>query len=150
MKPKGKILVVGMGNLLCQDEGIGVHIIQAMESMELPDPVELLDIGTSTMDLISHLEGVEKLVVIDAMKAGGAPGTIYKCRPEDLLPKDEGPISLHEIGLLESLNMAEKMGMKINTVIIGVEPKVLDWGVELSEELKSKIPTLIEVILKEF
>jgi hydrogenase maturation protease len=102
------------------------------------------------MDLISHLEGVEKLVVIDAMKAGGAPGTIYKCRPEDLLPKDEGPISLHEIGLLESLNMAEKMGMKINTVIIGVEPKVLDWGVELSEELKSKIPTLIEVILKEF
>ncbi len=139
-----------MGNFLCQDEGIGVHIIQAMEDMELPKHVDLLDIGTSTMDLVSHLEGVEKLIVIDAMKAGGTPGTIYKCKPEDLLPKDEGPISLHEIGLLESLNMAEKMGLKIDTVIIGVEPKVLDWGVELSEEVKAKIPTIIEVILKEF
>jgi hydrogenase maturation protease len=150
MQSKGKTLVVGMGNFLCQDEGIGVHIIQAMEDLELPKHVDLLDIGTSTMDLFFHLKGVEKLVVIDAMKAGGPPGTIYKCRPEDLLPKDERPISLHEIGLLESLNMAEKMGMKINTVIIGVEPKVLDWGVELSEEVKSKIPTVIEVILKEF
>ena len=59
-------------------------------------------------------------------------------RPEDLLPKDEGPISLHDIGLLESLSMADKMGMKIDTVVIGVEPKVLDWGMELSEEVKSK------------
>ncbi len=149
MKPKGKILVVGMGNLLCQDEGIGVHIIHAMENLELPDPVELLDIGTSTMDLFLHLEGVEKLIVIDAMEAGRIPGTIYKCRPEDLLPKNEGPISLHNIGLLESLRMAEKMGMKIDTVVIGVEPKVLDLGVELSEEVKSKIPTIIEVVLKE-
>jgi len=147
--PKGKTLVVGMGNLLCRDEGIGVHVIQEMENMKLPNHIELLDIGTSTMDLISHLEGVEKLIVIDAMEAGGTPGTIYKCRPEDLLPKDEGPISLHDIGLLESLNMAEKMGMKIDTIVIGVEPKVLDWGVELSEEVKDKIPTIIEVVLKE-
>jgi hydrogenase maturation protease len=149
MQSKGKTLVVGMGNFLCRDEGIGVHIIQAMENMELPNHIELLDIGTSTMDLISHLEDVEKLIVIDAMEAGGIPGTIYKCRPEDLLPKDEGPISLHEIGLLESLNMAEKMGKKIDTVVIGIEPKVLNWGVELSEEVKSKIPTIIEVVLKE-
>jgi hydrogenase maturation protease len=149
MTPKGKTLVVGMGNFLCQDEGIGVHIIQAMENMELPNHIELLDIGTSTMDLFLHLQGVEKLIVIDAMKAGGPPGTIYKCRPEVLLPKDEGPISLHDIGLLESLNMAEKMGMKIDTVVIGVEPKVLDWGVELSEEVKARIPTIIEVVLKE-
>jgi len=147
--PGSKILVVGIGNLLCRDEGIGVHIIQAMEKMELPNHIELLDIGTSTMDLISYLDEVKKLIVIDAMKAGGTPGTIYKCRPEDLLPKDEGPISLHEIGLLESLNMAEKIGMKINTVVIGVEPKVLDWGFELSEEMKSRIPTIIEVVLKE-
>ena len=138
-----------MGNLLCRDEGMGVHIIQTMENMELPNHIELLDIGTSTMDLISHLEGVKKLVVIDAMEAGGTPGTIYKCRPKDLLPKDEGPISLHDIGLLESLSMADKMGMKIDTVVIGVEPKVLDWGMELSEEVKSKIPTVIEVVLKE-
>jgi hydrogenase maturation protease len=147
-KSKGKTLIVGIGNLLCRDEGIGVHVIQEMESLELPDHIELLDIGTSTMDLISYLEGVKKLIVIDAMKAGGPPGTIYKCRPEDLLP-EERPISLHEIGLLETLTMAKKMGMEIDTVIIGVEPKVMDWGMELSDEVKNKIPAIIEAILKE-
>jgi hydrogenase maturation protease len=147
--PMDKILIVGIGNLLCRDEGIGVHIIQEMKNMKLPEHIELLDIGTSTMDLISFLEGVKKLIVIDAMKAGGAPGTIYKCKPEDLLPEEEGPISLHEIGLLETLNMAKKMCMEINTVVIGVEPKVFDWGMELSEEVKSKIPTIIEAVLKE-
>jgi hydrogenase maturation protease len=144
-----KILIVGIGNLLCRDEGVGVHVIQEMKNMKLPDHIDLLDMGTSTMDLISHLEGVKKLIAIDAMKAGGTPGTIYKCRPEDLLPEEKGPISLHEIGLLETLNMAKKMGMEIHTVIIGVEPKILDWGMELSEEVKNKIPVIIEAVLKE-
>ncbi len=144
-----KILIVGIGNLLCRDEGIGVHVIQEMKNMKLPDHIELLDIGTSTMDLISYLEGVKKLIVIDAMKSGKAPGTIYQCMPEDLLPKGEEPISLHEIGLLETLAMAKKMGMEINTVIIGVEPKVLDWNMELSNEVKTKIPAIIEAVLKE-
>ena len=149
MASTGKILVVGMGNLLYRDEGIGVHVVQEMEKMELPEHIEVLDIGTSTMDLISYLKGVEKLIVIDAMKAGGDPGTVYKCKPEDLLPKDEGPISLHEIGLLETLNMAKKMEMEIETVIIGVEPKVFDWGIELTEEVKNRIPFIIEAVLKE-
>jgi hydrogenase maturation protease len=146
---KNKILVVGIGNLLCRDEGVGVHVIHEMQSMQLPGHIELLDIGTSTMDLISYLEGVKKLIVIDAMKAGGTPGTIYKCGREDLLPKGEGSVSLHDIGVVETLTMAKKMGMEMNTVIIGVEPKVLDWGMELSEEVKTKIPVIIEAVLKE-
>jgi hydrogenase maturation protease len=132
MASTGKILVVGMGNLLYQDEGIGVHVVQEMEKMKLPKMIEILDIGTSTMDLISYLKGIKKLIFIDAMKVGGDPGTLYKCKPEDLLPKDEGPISLHEIGLLETLNMARKMEMEIETVIIGVEPKIMDWGMGLT------------------
>jgi hydrogenase maturation protease len=144
-----KTLVVGMGNLIYKDEGIGVHVIQEMETMKLPGHIELLDIGTSTMDLIAYLDGVEKLIVIDAMKAGGTPGTIYKCKPEDLLPKEDGPVSLHDIGLLETLIMAKKKGLEIDTVVIGVEPKIFDWGMELSEEVKEKIPAIIEAVLKE-
>ncbi len=145
----GKTLVVGMGNLLYRDAGVGVHVVQEMERMALPSHIELLDIGTSTMDLISYLNGVEKMIVIDAMKAGGPPGSVYRCKPEDLLPKEEGPISLHEIGLLETLPMAKKMGMEIDTVVIGVEPEILDWGMELSETVKMKIPALIEAVVKE-
>ncbi len=117
--------------------------------MELPDPVGLLDMGTSTMDLISHLQGVKKLIVIDAMKAGGDTGTIYRCKPEDLMPKDEGTISLHEIGLLETLKMARKMGMEITTSIIGIEPKVIGWSMELSDEVRNRIPAIIDMVLKE-
>jgi hydrogenase maturation protease len=149
MEPKGKTLVVGMGNLLLWDEGVGVHVLQEMKKMKLSEGLELLDIGTSTMDLIYSLNGVGKLIVIDAMRAGGAPGTIYECSPEDLLPKEGSPISLHEIGLLETLSMAQKKGMRIETMIIGVEPKVLEWGIELSVEVASKIPNIIEAILRE-
>jgi len=89
------------------------------------------------------------LIVIDAMKVGGSPGTIYKCRPEDLLPTEGDPISLYEIGLLETLDMARKKGLEMDTVGIGVKPKVFDWGMELSDKVKSKIPSIIEAILKE-
>jgi hydrogenase maturation protease len=74
---------------------------------------------------------------------------IYQCRPEDLLPAEKGPISLHEIGLLETLDMTKKKELEIDTVVIGVERKVINWGVDLSEGVKSKIPSIIEVVLKE-
>ena len=144
-----KILIIGIGNKVCRDEGVGVHVIEEMKKMELPPHVELLDIGTSTMDLIGYLDGVKKLIVIDAMKAGQTPGTLYRCGPEDLLPKEEGPVSLHEIGLLETLVIAKKRGLEIDTVIIGIEPKVFDWGMELSEEVKDRIPDIIDAVIKE-
>lgn len=74
---------------------------------------------------------------------------IYQCRPGDLLPAEKGPISLHEIGLLETLDMTKKKELEIDTVVIGVERKVINWGVDLSEGVKSKIPSIIEVVLKE-
>ncbi len=149
MEMPGKTLVVGMGNLIYRDEGVGVHVIEEMKKMELPPHVELLDIGTSTLDLIAYLDGVRKLIVIDAMKAGQTPGTLYRCRPEDLLPKEEGPVSLHEIGLLETLVIAKKKGLEIDAVVIGVEPKVFDWGMELSKEVKDRLPEIIDAVLKE-
>ncbi len=147
--PGKKILVVGIGNILCCDEGIGIHTIQEMKKMNLDGPIELLDMGTSTMDLISHLDGFERLVVIDALKAGGTPGTVYRCNWEDLLPMDDSPVSLHDIGLVETMAMAYKMGRKIETVIIGVEPKEIKWGMELSEEVGKRITAVIEAVLKE-
>lgn len=144
-----KILIVGVGNLLCRDDGIGVHVINEMKNLNLPNNVELLDIGTSTLDLFSYLKSIEKMIVIDAIKGGLEPGSIYRLFPEDLIPDSQKPIALHEIGLLESLRMAEKMGIKVKTVIIGIEPEIIDWGMELTERLRAKIPLIIETVLKE-
>jgi hydrogenase maturation protease len=144
-----KILIVGVGNLLLQDEGIGVHIIQALQDKELPPHVDLLDMGTSTMNLAFYLDGVKKLVIVDALKAGQKPGTIYQCRPEDLIADKEGPVSLHDLGVVESLSMSKKLGYSPEVVIIGVEPKTIDWGMELTEEVKKEMPNIIDAVLKE-
>ncbi len=144
-----KVLIVGVGNLLLQDEGIGVRVIQALRDKELPPHIDLLDMGTSTMNLAFYLDGVKKLVIVDALKAGQKPGTIYRCRPEDLVAHKEGPISLHDIGVVEALSMSEKMGRSPDVVIIGVEPKTIDWGMDLTDELKQQIPNIIEIVLKE-
>lgn len=144
-----KTLIVGIGNLLLQDEGIGVHIIQALRDKTLPAHVDLLDMGTATMNLAFYLEGVQKVIIVDALKAGQKPGTIYQCRPEDLIADKEGPVSLHDLGVVESLSMSKKLGYSPEVVIIGVEPKTIDWGMELTEEVKKEMPNIIDAVLKE-
>ncbi|MEW6327887.1 MAG: hydrogenase maturation protease [Thermodesulfobacteriota bacterium] len=144
-----KTLIVGVGNLLLQDEGIGVHVIQALRDRELPAHVDLLDMGTATMNLAFYLDGVQKVIIVDALKAGQAPGTIYQCRPEDLIADKEGPVSLHDLGVLESLSMSKRLGYSPEVVIIGVEPRAMDWGMELTDEVQKQVPAIIDIILKE-
>lgn len=144
-----RILVVGVGNLLLQDEGIGVHVIQALHEKGVPADVELLDMGTATMNIAFYLEGVQKVVIVDALKAGQPPGTIYRCGPEDLVGLEGGPVSLHDLGVVEALSMSKKLGHSPEVVIIGVEPKTVDWGMELTDEIKEQMPKIIATVLKE-
>lgn len=145
----GKILVVGIGNILLQDEGIGVRVIEALRERPLPGQVELLDMGTATMNLAFYLSGVSKLVIVDALRAGQKPGTVYRCSPEDLVPQEGGPVSLHDLGVVEALSMSKKLGHSPEVVIIGIEPKTIDWGMELTDEIKKEVPNIVNVVLKE-
>jgi len=141
--------VVGVGNLLLRDEGIGVHIAHALQQIDIPHNVKIIDGGTSP-DLPHYLKDIDKLIIIDAVKAGGKPGTIYRFHPHDLNIESERIISLHELGLAQSLKMMRLMGNEPKeTVIIGIEPKEIDWGTELSAELQQKIPEIINVVLGE-
>ena len=148
-KPEVRITVVGVGNLLLRDEGIGVHIAHALQQIDIPHNVKIVDGGTSP-DLPYYLENVDKLIIIDAVKTGGQPGTIYRFHPHDMDIESEGSISLHELGLEQSLRMMRLTGTEPKeTVIIGIEPKEIDWGTELSAELQQKIPEIINAVLKE-
>ncbi|MBC7189382.1 hydrogenase maturation protease, partial [Candidatus Aerophobetes bacterium] len=93
------ILVVGVGNILLGDEGIGVHVLKELEKKKLPDNVELLDLGVSSFSLLSHIEGKKKIIIIDAVKAEGAPGSVYRLSIEDIYREEERFFSLHEIGI---------------------------------------------------
>jgi hydrogenase maturation protease len=154
-----RVLVLGLGNLLLRDEGIGVHVAAELQKMELPANAEVVDGGTAGMDILLSQEGSYKLVVIDAMTGGKQPGTIYRThfgarqidRLKDLFSQmDEFRISLHQVGLIEALTVARKMGCAPNeVVIIGVEPMEMDTGLEPTGPIKQRIPEIINTVLEE-
>jgi hydrogenase maturation protease len=144
-----RVLVLGIGNLILKDEGIGVHVVRALEERELHPEVELIDGGTATMDLLSLIHKAERIIIVDALKAGRAPGTLYRCLPEELKGTSERPLSLHQIGLLDVLAMARQLGGSPAVVIIGVEPKEISWGLELTKELQAAVPKVVEAVCAE-
>jgi len=144
-----RIVVIGVGNLLQKDEGIGIHAVQALEKMNLPVDVKLVDGGTSP-DLIAYTKAGEKIIIIDCAKAGGKPGTIYRFKPENLTAGKAALNSAHEMGVAENLNLMSLTGNQPkDVVIIGIEPAEIDWGTELSVTLKKRLPELIKVVLGE-
>ena len=144
-----RIVVIGVGNLLLEDEGIGIHIVKALQEMNLPPDVQIIDGGTSP-DLIAYTEAGDKLIIIDAAKAGGEPGTVYRFLPKDLSGKNGTLVSAHELGVEQNLKLMSLMGNEPREiVIIGIEPKEMEWRTELSTDLQQKVPEIIRVILEE-
>jgi hydrogenase maturation protease len=142
--------VVGIGNVLLKDEGIGCHVAHALESRpvgSLPG-VKIVDGGTCP-DVVQLLEDVDKLVIVDAVRGGGAPGQIYRFHLEDISLEQKAFLSLHEMGLVDSLMSMKLWSKNGEAVIIGVEPKEVEWGLELSPEVEEKIPQIIDAILVE-
>jgi hydrogenase maturation protease len=139
--------VVGIGNVLLRDEGIGCHVVHALKRVPLPD-VELIDGGTCP-DALDLLGDVDKLIIVDAVKGGGVPGQIYRFRPEDITPEQKPALSLHDTSLIDCLKLIRLCHNIGETVIIGVEPRELSWGLELSPELQEKMPRIMDAILEE-
>jgi hydrogenase maturation protease len=139
--------VVGVGNVLLRDEGIGCHVVHALEGIPLPD-VKIIDGGTCP-DVVQFLEGADKLVIVDAVKGGGTPGQIYRFHLKDITLEQKPFLSLHDVGLIDSLMLMQLWHNIDETVIIGIEPREINWGLELSLELQEKMPQIIDAILSE-
>jgi hydrogenase maturation protease len=139
--------VVGIGNILLRDEGIGCHVVGALEGISLPD-VQVIDGGTCP-DVLQLLEDVDKLVIVDAVRGGGMPGQIYRFRPEDVTLEQKPLLSLHDMSLIDSLKLMQVRHNVGDAVIIGIEPKEINCGLELSPELQERIPQIIDAILSE-
>jgi len=145
-----KILVVGIGNLLLRDEGVGVHVVNRLAAEGLPEEVEAVDGGTCTYDLVDLLCQAEKILVVDAVKADQEPGTLYRASLANLgLEEKQAPVSFHDLSFMDAVRMAEMLGHKPEIVVLGVEPEVIDWGTELSPKIEAKIPKLLELIRQE-
>ncbi len=148
--PPRKILILGVGNLLLKDDGFGVHLVNALKENDFPENVTLLEAGTVSHQLIPLLHEIDHLIVIDVVEAGDTPGSLFRFTPDDMKFKTEQQVSLHQISLIDVLQMAELTGRKPKTVIIGVQPKdTTSWSLELSDELKTVIPRVKDLVFKE-
>ena len=139
--------VLGIGNVLLGDEGVGCHVVHALEGIPLPD-VKIIDGGTCP-DAFQLLEDADKLVIVDAVKGGGTPGQIYRFHLEDITLEQKPFLSLHDMGLVDNLMLMQLWHNISEAVIIGVEPREINWGLELSPELREKMPQIIDAILSE-
>lgn len=141
-----KTVILGLGNLLMGDEGVGIHVIRRLEEMELPPRVELVDGGTAGLDLLPILDQADRAIIVDAVRAGGEPGSIYRFGPEDIGREPLEALSLHQVSLQEVWQAARWLNIEPETVVIGVEPKRIAPSLELSEQLRATLPRIIEAI----
>lgn len=149
-EPPLPILVLGVGNILLSDEGIGVRVVEELSKMDLPDNVELLDGGTASDVYISFLAGRKKVIIVDSVKGGGEPLSIYRFNYKDVAYEPTFPTSLHQVGVIDTLQMADFMNaMPKEAIIIGIEPLSLKASIDLSPEMAERMPKIIEIVLKE-
>lgn len=145
-----KIMVMGVGNILLSDEGLGVRFLDELAQKTLPANVELLEGGTAGLELVHLIQEVDFLIVVDAINAKSEPGALFRFQPGDIqIFPEEYEVSFHQIGIVEVLTMANVLGHAPQTLIFGVQPKNLDWGMEVSPEIKALFPRLAELVLLE-
>lgn len=146
MTVRDEIKILGIGNLVRQDEGVGIHLLKALEN-QLPPEIELLDGGTGGLALLDYVESAGKLLVLDAVDAGRQPGEVVVWRQEQVPYFLAGKMSIHQVGFAEVLNLAKFRGNYPEEIaVIGIQPQVLDWGTELSEAVKGSIPDALQEV----
>ena len=134
-------LILGLGNPLLGDEGIGVRVVEVVQGLQLPDGVEAVEGGTAGLGLVGLMEGYQRVIIVDAADMGHPPGHVVRFTPSEVHFKTaETPLSLHQIGLGEVLALAEALEVAPDElVIIGVQPGRIEGGVGLSPNTRERI-----------
>ncbi|MDR2076969.1 MAG: HyaD/HybD family hydrogenase maturation endopeptidase [Desulfovibrio sp.] len=149
--PDPRILLLGVGNLLYADEGLGVHAARHLEGRYSFSPnVTLLDGGTLGKLLMASIVDCDRLIVMDAVLGGGEPGTLYRLEDEDLRKSLGFHDSQHQVDLEDVLVSCSLIGSRPSAVVMGMEP--LDWKslrMELSPPCQAAFPRFMEKILQE-
>ncbi len=145
------ILVMGLGNLLMSDDGLGSRIISELQERFLPcEQVSLLDGGTLGLDLLPRLEGVDKLLIIDALQMGAEPGAVFRLEGDDVPRAFANKLSVHQMGLQDLLAVAELQGhLPGELVVIGAQSAVIEMVMELSPAVKASFDKVLSAVLAE-
>ncbi len=144
-------VILGIGNPLWGDDGLGVRAVEILAGCELPPRVSVLEVGTPGWGLASWLEGRSRAIIIDAVHMGGTPGSWRRFTPQEVrLIAQVETISLHETGLANGLELAQALNILPDEILIyGVEPECCEPGQELSPAVTLALPGLVDAILSD-
>lgn len=145
------ILVLGIGNLVMSDDGVGVRVVNRLQQEHrLPPEVTVIDGGTLGLDLLPQIGACQRLLVIDAVETGHPPGTLVRLSGEEIPLALETKVSPHQMGLKDLLTVASLMGEAPGEmVLLGVQPGSIEMSMELSPEVEAKVLPLVGQVLEE-
>jgi len=143
-----KVLIVGVGNILMGDDGIGVHVVNEVSKSGLPEGVEIVDAGTSGLAASPLLENAESLIIVDAVDSGMQAGDVVKIQVKELLKDDHrAPLSLHEFDIFHALKMIElTTGKEINATLIGIQIHSIKPSLEISPQLAERMDEYVMAV----
>jgi len=144
------ILVLGVGNLLIKDEGVGIHFAQSFQKRELPPDVEVMEGGARGIDLLPLFEGRKLVVIVDCARMGEKPGTMRTFSAKEIIEKRSG-FSLHGASLASTLDLGQRLSSLPEVVVVGIEPEVVDLGIGLSdtvEQILEKVEKIVREIIR--
>ncbi len=144
--------VIGIGNLLFRDEGVGVHAARALLRREVPPDIVVRDGGTEGLGLLDVIVGLKRLVLLDCVRGNAEPGTIYRFDwgevPDSAV--SPAPTSQHQTDIVDVLRHVALIAEPPRTTVIGVEPESLELGLELSPSVAEQIPNVCRLALEQF
>jgi hydrogenase maturation protease len=145
-----KFTLIGLGNILLRDEGVGVHAVEALrKNFDFPEYVRLLDGGTLGLDLLPFIEGMERILFIDAVDLKKEPGTIAIIEDEDLPSFLAPKLSLHHVGLSDLLFASSFMGIRPSKIaLVGIQPEKIEVGLTLSATVTENFEKFLKTILE--
>ncbi|NTV94192.1 MAG: HyaD/HybD family hydrogenase maturation endopeptidase [Thiobacillus sp.] len=146
-----RIVVLGVGNILLTDEGVGVYAIEELgRRYQVPPEVELLDGGTSAMELLDDLANSDLLIIADCVRAGKTPGSLLRLKDEEIPALFRTKLSPHQVGLPDVLaTLVITHEAPTHTVLFGVEPESLATHMGLTPVVEATLPILVEAIARE-
>ena len=144
------IVVLGVGNILLTDEGLGVHVVKELkENYNFTPEISLIDGGTMGMELLTYMRGMKRILLIDAINGGEAPGTVYEFPHRELEQYFTEHISVHEVGMQDILRIrAIQENPLEDAIVIGVEPESLEIGFEPSAPVQAVLSEVKERVLR--
>jgi hydrogenase maturation protease len=144
-----RIVVLGVGNTLLSDEGIGVRAIEKLQlDYDLPPEVVVIDGGTTGMEMLDDLSNADHIIILDAIRGGKAPASIIKLVDGQVPVFFKTKLSPHQIGLSDVLATLAFIGEQPGGVtVIGVEPVSLETGMTLTPQVAARLPELMELVI---